>query len=189
MEIPYHEFIKHYKNAEKSQQLNIEAACLSTISDTNKPSARFVNIKYINNREIIFFSNYKSHKADNINFNSNIALTLFWSSVNTQIRINGKVKKLSNERSNSHWEKRSKSKNALAISSAQSSKSISYQEVIDNYEFTLENDDLSSRPNYWGGYTIDPSYFEFWTGHKSRVNKRKIFEKKDIDWKKYFLNP
>ena len=188
-ESPFHEFIKLYKNAELSNQKNIEAACLATVSDQMKPRTRYVNIKYINDNEIIFFSNYTSAKAIEINSNKNIALTFFWSSANIQIRIEGKINKLSGTRSDQHWKIRSKYKNALAISSDQSSLSGSYQEVIDNYNNSLNLDDLSVRPNYWGGYVIQPSYFEFWQGHESRINQRTIFKRNKTLWNKYYLQP
>jgi pyridoxamine 5'-phosphate oxidase len=189
LESPFHEFLKLYKNAEFSNQKNIEAACLATVSDQRKPRTRYVNIKYINDNEIIFFSNYTSAKAIEINSNKNIALTFFWSSANIQIRIEGKINKLSGTRSDQHWKIRSKYKNALAISSDQSSLSGSYQEVIDNYNNSLNLDDLSVRPNYWGGYVIQPSYFEFWQGHESRINQRTIFKRNKTLWSKYYLQP
>lgn len=188
-EKPYKDFIEIYSNAKKLSQLNIEAACLSTVSSNGNPRSRFINVKYINDDEIIFFSNYESHKSNEIKFNSNVALNFFWSSINAQIRIEGTISKLSIERSNRHWKKRSDSKNALALSSKQSSISNSYQKVKDNYEFVLKNKSLLERPEYWGGYLIKPLYFEFWTGHKSRVNKRKIFKIKDSIWQEYFLQP
>ena len=189
METPFHEFIKLYEDAKIANQPNIEASCLSTVSYQKRPHARYVNIKYINNNEIIFFSNYTSLKASDIKSNQNIALNFFWSSVNVQIRIEGKIKKLSDDRSDDHWKIRSKYKNALAISSNQSTVSNSYNEVIDNYENTLNSSDLLKRPPFWGGYVIKPIYFEFWKGHKSRINKRKIYKKKGAVWNKYFLQP
>tara|TARA_B100000475_G_C14886816_1_gene268625 strand:- start:110 stop:703 length:594 start_codon:yes stop_codon:yes gene_type:complete len=189
MQIPFHKFIKYYNDAAALDQPNIEAACLSTVSNNLKPHARFINIKYINNNELIFFSNYTSDKANNIKLNKNVALTFYWSLANIQIRIEGTIKKLSSIRSDNHWKNRSKYKNALAISSDQSSLSKSYQEILDNYEYTLENSDLLHRPSFWGGYVIKPSYFEFWTGHKSRINKRKIFKKNGLNWSEYFLQP
>lgn len=189
MEIPFHEFIKFYKYAESVHQLNIEAACLSTVADQAKPHARFINIKYINNNEIIFFSNYTSIKAADIESNQNVALNFFWNSANIQIRIEGIIKKLSEKRSNDHWETRSKHKNALAISSNQSSATKSYKEVINNYEKVLNSYDVLKRPKYWGGYVIKPIYFEFWQGHDSRINKREVYEKVSHNWKHFIIQP
>ena len=70
------------------------------------PTSRFINIKYINNDEFIFFSNYKSSKAEDIDANKNVSLTFFWNSINVQIRIQGVVEKLDEYRSDAHWKLR-----------------------------------------------------------------------------------
>lgn len=189
MDLPFTKFLKFYKNAEKSLQPNIEAACLSTISTKHKPHSRFINIKYINKNEFIFFSNYNSNKAEDIDFNNNIALNFFWNTTQTQIRVEGKIFQLSGEKSDNHWKNRSKYKNALAISSMQSSLTYSYEKVVSKYETTLKEMDLSIRPSYWGGYSIHPIYFEFWKGNKSRINKRTVFKKIGDEWEEYVLQP
>ena len=75
-------------------------------------------------------------------------------------------------------------KNALAISSDQSRSVSSYKEVIKRYESTLKTGDLNKCPKYWGGFSFEPYYFEFWEGHESRINKREIYEynKHDNNW-------
>ena len=65
----------------------------------------------------------------------------------------------------------------------------SYNQVKENYIKSLENDDLKKCPNYWGGFSFTPYYFEFWEGHKSRINKREVFNKIDGVWRHLFLQP
>ena len=84
---------------------------------------------------------------------------------------------------------RDKKKNALAISSSQSNKIESYEQVELNYQKTLDNDKLTDCPDYWGGFSFIPYYFEFWQGHQSRLNKRKIYELQDNKWENFFLEP
>ena len=84
---------------------------------------------------------------------------------------------------------RSKEKNALAISSSQSKKIDSYEEILINFQKTLENEDLDNCPDYWGGYSFTPYYFEFWVVHNSRINKRRVFELKDRCWTSFILQP
>jgi pyridoxamine 5'-phosphate oxidase len=185
---PYKIFLDKYKAAETASQKNIEAACLSTCSTNNTPNSRFINIKYINNDEFIFFSNYKSSKAEDIDANKNVSLTFFWNSINVQIRIQGVVEKLDEYRSDAHWKLREDDKNILSISSNQSSKIASYNDVIGKYKESSKHNILK-RPCYWGGYVIIPNYFEIWQGHKSRINKREAFELKDDNWKSFCLEP
>lgn len=186
--IPYNIFLDMYMLAQRASQKNIEAACFSTCSDKKIPHSRFINIKYINDNEFIFFSNYQSLKAQDIQSNNNVALTFFWSSINVQIRIQGTISKLDDNRSNDHWKLRQNQKNILSISSNQSSPIASYSKVKKKYE-EFSNHDLSNRPNYWGGYAIIPNYFEIWQGHESRINKREVFELCDDNWKNFFLEP
>lgn len=186
---PYLEFQSLYDAACKKSHKNIEAACLSSISENNKPHSRFVNIKYINDQEFIFFSNYESSKAKDFLFNNNVTLTFYWNSTNTQIRVEGSIMKLDEERSNIHWMKRNRDKNALAISSEQSSPAEKFEEIIKNYQHVFDTPGSLLRPNYWGGYIVIPNYFEFWTGHKSRLNNRKVFKIINGSWKSLILQP
>jgi pyridoxine/pyridoxamine 5'-phosphate oxidase len=65
----------------------------------------------------------------------------------------------------------------------------SYKKVIENYNKALKESDLSKRPEYWGGYSFTPYYFEFWEGHESRLNKRDIYELSGEDWIHSILQP
>ena len=80
-------------------------------------------------------------------------------------------------------------KNALAISSHQSSYIESYEGVQQNFSKALNSSNLSECPEYWGGFLFVPYYFEFWEGHKSRLNKRDAYEKVDDAWNHHVLQP
>ena len=109
--------------------------------------------------------------------------------LNIQIRIKASIKRTSNEFNKKYFKKRDIYKNALSISSNQSSKIKSYEDVNKNYLDTLKMKNLDECPKYWGGFAFTPYYFEFWEGHESRINKREVFEFKDSDWNKYILEP
>ena len=79
-------------------------------------------------------------------------------------------------------------KNKIAVSSNQSEKIGSYEDVIKNYN-EVNNKTLYERPEYWGGYSFIPYYFEFWEGHESRINKRTAFDLINSCWDKYTLQP
>ena len=99
------------------------------------------------------------------------------------------IKKTSSEYNSNYFKNRSSDKNALAISSNQSKEISSYDEVIKKYNNIKNSEDLSKCPNYWGGFSFVPDYFEFWQGHDSRINKREVFKKVDGFWIKLFLEP
>jgi pyridoxamine 5'-phosphate oxidase len=188
---PYKIFLDYYNLALSKEQHDIEAVSISSFNKSlNEVQSRYVNLKYILDDEWIFFSNYKSKKADSFKEHAQISALFYWSNINTQIRIKALIKKTSKEFSDKHFFERCNKKNAIAISSRQSESVSSYKEVIKNYELALNNkSSFTLRPNYWGGYSFVPYYFEFWEGHKSRINKRNVFEKFDDSWEHSLLQP
>jgi pyridoxamine 5'-phosphate oxidase len=189
-ETPYQLLKEKYDEAINAGQKGIEAISISSYNqEINEVDSRYVNLKFISNNEFIFFSNYNSPKASSFDSHSQIAALLYWSSINVQIRMKAEIKKTSNDYNQKYFFDRSEEKNALAISSSQSKQIDSYSKVKENYNKSLKNDNLKKCPDYWGGYSFTPYYFEFWEGHESRINKREVFEKIDGVWKHSFLQP
>ena len=189
-EAPYKKLTDFYLKALNKNQDCIEAISISSFNIASKEvDSRYVNLKFISNDEFIFFSNYDSAKASAFNSHNQIAALFHWPSINIQIRMKAKVKKTSKDFNQKYFFDRSEKKNALAISSNQSKPIDSYNQVQKNYNQSLQNNDLKKCPEYWGGYSFTPYYFEFWEGHESRVNKREVFEKIDGVWKHLFLQP
>ena len=166
---PYDCFESLYKKALEAEQKNIEAIAISSYSPlTEEVSSRYVNLKYIINEEWIFFSNYQSPKAIDFETHKNISGLFFWQNINT----------------------RSKEKNALAYSSEQSMQIDSFDKVVENFDKVMNSSEsIEKRPDFWGGYSFIPYYFEFWEGHKNRLNKRRVFEKDFNIWKEYYVQP
>ena len=189
-EIPYQLLKEKYDEALNAGQKAIEAISISSFNkEMSEVDSRYVNLKFINNDEFIFFSNYDSPKANAFESNNQIAALLYWSSINVQIRMKAKIKKTSKQFNQKYFFDRSEKKNALAISSNQSKHIDSYNQVIENYNESFEIDNLKKCPDYWGGFSFTPYYFEFWLGHESRINKREVFEKTDGLWRHSFLQP
>ena len=186
---PMTRFKQLYDLALSTNQSNIEAICISTSSSKGIPSSRMVNIKYVEDDNFIFFTNYDSQKSVELNNNQYISCVFYWPSINSQIRINGIAKKINATESDIHFNNRDRKKNALAISSNQSKKIISYKKVLEQYHEVLDSDDCLKRPDYWGGYKISPYYFEFWKGNNFRINKREAFELSNNEWNKFILEP
>lgn len=187
---PYLLFKQKYDEALKAGQQNIEAIAISSFNNKIKEvDSRFVNIKFIENEKFIFFSNYKSPKSIAFSSHNKISALFYWSTINVQIRMKAKIQKTSSEYNKNYFKKRSSDKNALAISSNQSQEISSYDEVIKKYNEVKNSEDLLECPQYWGGFSFIPDYFEFWEGHDSRINKRLVFKKIDGSWTKLFLEP
>ncbi len=189
-EIPFLLFKAKYDKAVDAGQKAIEAISISSFNkEISEVDSRYVNLKFITNDEFIFFSNYNSVKAASFNSHNQIAALVYWPSINVQIRIKAEIKKTSNEFNKKYFFDRSEEKNALAISSNQSKPIDSYNQVKENYNKSLNNDNLKKCPEFWGGYSFTPYYFEFWEGHESRLNKREVYEKSDNSWKHLVLQP
>ena len=180
-----------YNKAILKNRILPQAVCISSIDlEKNFVDSRFVNLKYVKDKDFIFFSNYLSRKG--LQFkkspNMDVTMVIFWNSIDVQIRIRGAVKKISASESDKHFSKRTQEKNALSISSNQSSVIESYEIVKSKYNKILKEGNLQ-RPEYWGGYKLTASYFEFWKGSKNRLNKREVYELSNSKTKKYFLEP
>lgn len=188
---PYIVFEKLYKDAVSKDQKCVEAICISSYDKIlNIPDSRYVNLKYIIGENWTFFSNYKGPKSKQFKSNDHVSAIFFWNSINTQVRMRAKIFKSATDFSDQHFKNRDYKKNALAISSMQSQKIESHEKVIENYENVLKDETLiAQRPDYWGGYTFIPYYFEFWQGHEHRLNKRDIFHRYDNYWKHEILQP
>ena len=189
-ESPYLVLKRKYDDALSANQQNIEAISVSSYSTIFKEvNSRFVNLKFIDNNDFIFFSNYNSPKSQEFKGHNQITALFYWNSIKTQIRIKATIKKTTTSFNKEYFLNRSEKKNALAISSDQSKPISSFQLVQENYRKSLELINLKECPEYWGGYSFIPYYFEFWEGHDSRLNKREIYEMKEGNWKCLILQP
>lgn len=189
-ERPYVTFRELYLKTLSCSQKNIDAIVVSSFdSSINLVDSRFVNLKSINDEDWIFFTNLESPKANQFRSFDQISVLLFWSSTNIQIRLRAKIKKTNSNLDSIHFLNRTKEKNALARSSSQSNPIDSYKSIKENFKKSLESNDVMECPDYWGGYSFTPYYFEFWEGHTSRLNKRDVYERDGEIWKNYILQP
>ena len=133
-ETPYLSFKKKYDDALNANQKNIEAICFSSYSKKLKEvNARFVNLKFIADKNFIFFSNYNSQKSQDFKEHNQISALVYWNSTNTQIRMKATIERSPKEFNESYFSKRSEQKNALSISSNQSEFIDSYENVKEKY--------------------------------------------------------
>ncbi len=187
---PYQIFQSKYYEALNAGQKNIEAISISSFNTKmHEVNSRYINLKFVKNEEFIFFTNYDSPKAQSFNSHNQIAALVFWPSINIQIRMKARIKKTSDGYNQDYFFDRSVEKNALAISSNQSKPIDSYNQVKKNYNKSLKNHNLRKCPEFWGGYSFTPYYFEFWEGHDLRLNKRDVYEKSNDSWKHLILQP
>lgn len=189
-EEPFIIFRSTYKEAKKANQRSIEAMCISSYSKTKKTiDSRYVNLKFVDDAEFIFFTNYNSTKSQQFMEHKQVSLNIFWPKISSQIRIKGNINKKSHQYNQAYFNQRIAEKNALAISSSQSRPIGSFEDVKLKYLSTLKNSDLKKCPDYWGGFAIIPYEFEFWVGHEYRLNERTHYNLVNGAWQKTLLQP
>lgn len=186
---PIELFEKWYLEAKEADIIEPNAMTLST-AFKNIPSSRIVLLKKFDSSGFTFFTNYDSKKAKEIDTNPNASLLFYWDKLFRQVRIEGKVIKISNDESDNYFNKRPFLSKISAIISKQSKKIQSRDKLKNKYKELLEKSDESiKRPKNWGGYILIPKYFEFWQGQENRLHDRIVFKKKSNQWETYRIYP
>jgi pyridoxamine 5'-phosphate oxidase len=189
---PFMQFNNWWADAEKSELDEVNAMTLATASKTGIPSARIVLLKSVTEAGFVFFTNYNSAKGKELEENPNACLVFFWAALERQIRISGKVEKISAGESDEYFNSRPEGSRIGAWASPQSSM-ITSREIIENNtaEYLKQFADGNiTRPPHWGGYIVMPSVIEFWQGRPNRLHDRIQYTKlKEGGWKRERLAP
>lgn len=167
------------------------AMTLATIKEDGTPSARIVLLKGIQDDGFTFFTNYDSHKGIEMLHHNRVALVFCWLELQRQVRIEGKVTKVSPQESDNYFASRPRNSQIGAHASQQSTVLNNRQELENRYalmEETFQNKTVT-RPDNWGGYLVTPEIIEFWQGRQSRLHDRFRYVKKDQEWMTVRLAP
>ena len=169
-----------------------DAMTLSTATADGKPSARMVLLKGIDDSGFVFYTNYRSRKAQELEANPFAALVFYWEPLERQVRVEGKVARISAAESDRYFQTRPRESQLGAIASPQS-EVISSREVLEQEFRQLEEkygDRTIDRPTHWGGYRLQPERIEFWKGRPGRLHDRLLYELQgDGSWKRSRLAP
>ncbi len=188
---PFAQFTVWWNDALASNIDEVNAMTLATVNADGKPSARIVLLKGLSEEGYEFYTNYESDKAKEISTNNNVALVFFWKELERQIRIEGTVKKTPENVSDIYFNSRPEDSRIGAWSSPQSkiipSRDILEENVIAN-KAKFEGKEIT-RPEFWGGYIVEPVLFEFWQGRSNRLHDRIEYLKNEKRWIKRRLAP
>ncbi|HEY5952301.1 MAG TPA: pyridoxamine 5'-phosphate oxidase [Kofleriaceae bacterium] len=154
------------------------AMTLATVDERDRPAARMVLLKEVDDRGFVFYTSYDSRKARDLSAHSHAALVLYWEPLHRQIRIEGSVEKISAAESDAYFVTRPRGSQFGAIASPQS-EVLANREVLERRVAALvakygegANERPIERPLSWGGYRVVPDMIELWQGQPSRLHDR-----------------
>lgn len=181
---PIVQFEDWFRYACDTVSLDPNALTLSTVDSQMRPSSRTVLLKSFDERGFVFFTNYESRKAVDIDENPNVSLLFFWADAARQVKIRGTAEKISAKESLTYFLSRPRGSQIGAWVSAQSSV-ISSRSLLENkfqeIKQKFKNKDVTL-PSFWGGYRVIPDEIEFWQGRRNRLHDRFEYTRSDDGW-------
>lgn len=167
------------------------AVALATTTRAGFPSVRMVLLKAIDERGLVFFTNYDSRKGHELHQNPQAAMCFYWPRIEVQVRAEGAVEKLSATDSDAYFNSRARLSQIGAWASQQStplpSREVLLQRVAE-MESRFDGQPIPRPPN-WGGFLLVPQRMEFWQGNPGRLHDRLVYEQTDGAWQTSRLFP
>ena len=189
---PIQQFSVWFGEALKSELLDTNAMTLATASRDGAPSARIVLLKGFDDAGFVFFTNYESAKARDLEGNPQACLLLFWAALERQVRISGRVSKTPSKESETYFQSRPFESQIGAWASAQS-RSLDGRAALEARYAELAAKYAGGPvplPPFWGGYRVQPDAIEFWQGRKSRLHDRLLYTRQpNGSWARSRLAP
>lgn len=187
---PLTQFALWFGEAQAAQVPEPNAMTLATVGADGQPSARTVLIKEARNDGFVWFTNYDSRKGDDLAHNNRAALLFFWQPLERQVRVEGTVTRISSADSDAYYHSRPVNSRLGAWASPQSRIISERGELERNLQqHQAQFGDNPPRPDNWGGYILQPTYFEFWQGRASRLHDRIAYRLMDNAWQLVRLAP
>lgn len=180
---PIVQFEDWFRYACETVPMDPNAFTVSTVDSEGRPSSRTVLLKYFDEKGFVFFTNYESNKAKEIDANPNVSMLFFWSDAARQVKVRGKAERIPASETLKYFMSRPRGSQIGAWVSAQSS-IISSRSLLEN-KFQEMKQKFSNKeiplPSFWGGYRVVPEVVEFWQGRRNRLHDRFQFTKQDDD--------
>ena len=193
LENPIDLFGDWFNEAKKTEINDPNVLALATADKNGIPSVRMVLLKDYNLNGFVFYTNLNSKKSNDIKDNSNASMCFHWKSSLKQIRINGKILKVSDKEADLYFNSRTYASRIGAWASKQSTILKNRDELyksIENYKRTYPDENNVPRPSYWSGWNLNPYEIEFWLDGENRIHQRLLYIKKEKgNWTRSLLSP
>lgn len=190
---PFALFRQWFDDAVKTEQPPVEANAmtLATVDADGQPHCRILLLKGLDDKGFTFFTNYDSAKGQQLQANPRAAMTFFWPALERQVRIEGKVVKVSAQESDDYYQVRPLGSRLGAWASPQSRVIADRAELEGLVKATEQrfSDTQPHCPEHWGGYRLLPERIEFWQGRASRLHDRLNYRLQQSAWLRERLAP
>lgn len=181
---PIELFRAWYAAAEESGLLLPESMSLGTSSPEGAPSVRMVLLKDCDERGFVFFTNYGSRKAQELDANPQAALCFHWAVLQRQVRVTGRVERVPESESLAYFSTRTRGSRIGAWASRQSqplAERATLEAAVEEFKERYPGEDVPLPP-HWGGYLLRPEQVEFWQGRADRLHDRLVFTRDGEGW-------
>ena len=190
---PFKNLAEEIRSAEASGVNEPTAMSLATANKNGLPDVRAILFKGVVRGGLSFYTNYDSPKSLELNENPYASVLFFWAAIHEQIRISGRVDKLTRAESEAYFLSRPRLSQIGAWASRQSQEIPTFEyleEQVKIFEAKFSGGNVPCPPN-WGGYRIVPSRFEFWFAREGRLHERYVYDRADVgnEWHRKLMSP
>jgi pyridoxamine 5'-phosphate oxidase len=189
---PIEQFRRWFDEALASDLHEPNAMTLATAMPDGSPSARVVLLRSFDERGFVFYTNYEGRKGRELETNPYAALVFYWGELERQVRVEGRVGRVSDEESDAYFAGRPRGSQLGAWGSEQSrpiQDRDALEERLRELEAEYEGCEVP-RPPFWGGYRVEPETIEFWQGRENRLHDRLLYRRlEDGGWRRERLQP
>ena len=190
---PFSLFQRWFEDALATEKLPVEpnAMTLATVDEQGRPHCRVLLLKGLDERGFTFFSNYASAKGQQLAARPFAAMTFFWPALERQVRIEGRIEKVTAQESDAYFQVRPMGSRIGAWASPQS-QVIAGRETLEQLLHETQQrflDQAPECPPHWGGYRLLPERIEFWQGRPSRLHDRLNYRAQNGQWQRERLAP